>query len=1435
MNKVWIKLCSGLLMGVGLAVCSAWAELPVPEPLQAWVTWALHDIHNKDCPLRQEQGEERQCAWPSQLQLTVTNAGATFSQHWRIYGKTFAQLPGDDKNWPQDVQSNGQSAVLLDWQGRPALWLEPGEYTVTGVFAWDKRPEFLPVSADPASGAAVPGVLLLKLDGEAVAQPEWDSQGRVWLRRGGQAQDGSPAEENRLDLRVFRKLADGVPVQLTTRLELDVAGRHREILLGPLVPPASHWQPLALECVLPARLEPDGKVRIQVRPGSWVMEFTARHHGDITEFQLPVADQPWPAEEIWSFAADHSVRMVEVEDGVAIDPQQTGMPVEWKNLPAYRMLPQETLRLTQKRRGDPEPEPDKLSLERALWLDFDGKGYTLEDHVYGSMTKGWRLEMSEPAILGRVRVNGEDQFITRLASGQAGVEVRRGDIDVRADSRIEQPLRTLPASGWQQDFHNAAATLHLPPGWRLLHAQGVDNKAGAWLQQWDLSSFFLVMITSLAIGRLWSVSWGLVAFATLALTYHEVGAPQWLWLNLTATLALLRLIPKDNPYRRWPESYLNLSLLAMLFIVLPFITNHTVHALFPQTAQYAMSHAENNDAGIWPPPGSLANIPVEEFMKKETAADTMPEPVPEQNVADELELHMQSAGEANAPQQAQDLPQSAPPAPPQLRPESRALARKDKAKSSLYAQQKLMQTDPNAQIQTGPGLPNWQWQSMRLEWNGSVQANQQVTLYLLPPPWTRLLGLLQVLLCGILGGWFLLRAWRGDIHTPDNGAWWRALKPAGAASAVLAMALTAWPQTPYATEANALPVATPIPTTELLDELRERLLRAPECHPNCAVITQLRLELAPEWLVAEVDIHASAMAALPLPGTLSQWQPDQVLLDDAPASALRRDEHGQLWIAVPPGIHRARLHGSMPARATVQLALPLPPRRTVYAAQGWRVDGVHENGIADSQLQFSRDAGTTSTPLELGALPPFVEVERILRLGLDWQVETTVRRLSPADSAIVLELPLLPGESITSEQPRVENGHALLNIAPGEDEIQWLSVFAKADAIELIAPDRQEWVETWKLEAGPLWHVEASGIPVVHHQHEGRWLPAWRPWPGERIDLTIQRPEGVPGQLLTIDRSQLTVTPGLRATDSRLRLTMRTSRGGPHRIHLPQDATLLQARINDLPHPLRPENGEVSIPLHPGSQSVELEFRQPSGIHSFFRTPPVRLNNPSVNATVEIKLADNRWLWLAGGPTLGPAVLFWGVLLVLIALAPLLARIPSPAQATGALTPLRSWDWLLLGIVTAQQHILLAAFIFLWLLALGARRALLPSVSASWKFNLVQTALLLMTVVALASLADAMRYGLLASGQPEMFVQGNGSSEFLLRWYQDRVADALPQPWVFSLPMWVYRLALLLWAAWLAFAFLRWLPWMWACLTAGDFYRPMRWAKKKAPTPAPAG
>src|SRR5439155_913079 len=154
-------------------------------------------------------------------------------------------------------------------------------------------------------------------------------------------------------------------------------------------------------------------------------------------------------------------------------------------------------------------------------------------------------------------------------------------------------------------------------------------------------------------------------------------------------------------------------------------------------------------------------------------------------------------------------------------------------------------------------------------------------------------------------------------------------------------------------------------------------------------------------------------------------------------------------------------------------------------------------GSIEDSLQLVRLAGRNgpATTLEPASLPSFVRIERELTLALKWQATTRVVRVTPPGTAVLLQVPLLAGESVTTADVRVESGRALVSLGPSAALVEWTSSLAQADRLALHAPDAVAWVETWRVAASPIWHVESEGIPIIHVADQpGPRLREWRPW-----------------------------------------------------------------------------------------------------------------------------------------------------------------------------------------------------------------------------------------------------------------------------------------------------------------------------------------------------
>ncbi len=1312
---------------------------PVPSPLVPWESWVLYGHENRVCPTPYNNADTHQCLWPSRLKLEVFPSEGRFSQQWLVFKPSLVPLPGSPTLWPQEVKEGAKILSVIEKNGRPVVQLPPGEHIITGRFLWRKIPEMIPVP--PACG-----LVTLTVAGKEV-RPVVDESGRLWLQKKPKAL----TFEDKLDVEAFRLVEDTIPMKITTLLKLNVSGHPREITLkGALLEGAV---PLEITSPLPARLDANGRLQIQARPGQWNLRVAAYLKGHVRSIR------PVPfigSREVWCFKPQSDIRMVKIKGVPAIDPRQTGLPPEWKRYTAYLVTPDSQVILEELRRGDPHPAPDQLNLRRTLWLDFDGGGFTIQDHITGTVRQSWRLDMNHPIRLGHVSIDGKDQLITRFGKNE-GVELRKGALNMTAESRLKGHSGPIPAVGWNHDFRSVGGVLNLPPGWRLLTMSGPDSVTGTWFEKWTLLDLFLVLIITMIVGRLFGIKWALLAFVTLVLTYHEKGAPQIIWLNVLIPVALLQFLPEG-----WVKGLVRLwrlgAVVALIVLSLPFMIHQVRIGIYPQLERVSTRHDTI----------ALQRIPMgakrEQIFVKKRASDRT----------------FSSKGKLYSYSRSNKIQRKG------------LLLSKEKQKAVLAF-------DPNARIQTGPGVPSWRWRQIPLKWNGPVDKTQTLRLWLLSPRVNLFLSLLRVFFLGWL---IYLCAGLGNIRKDHSvkGLW-------------IAGLVIMFFVSPFI---SAVPSnASNFPPDSMLKELQKRLLKPPDCLPHCAVIPKMDLKITPDDLRILLEIHAAVDTSVPLPGNLRIWQPIQILLDEKPAKGLFRDTSGHLWLYCPSGIHRVLITGSVSGLRSFHLPFPLPPRMTSVSAEGWRIQGINEDGQLLSTLRFNREGSGESTNrrmLPRSEIPPFFHVTRTLSLGLQWGIRTTVERLTPIGTPYVLQVPLVKGESVTTEGFDVRDGKITLSFKANTRVLSWRSRLERSKDLTLKAPKEIPWTETWILDASPIWHCELSGIPVVHHQdRRGYWQPTWKPWPGETVSIRVTRPKAVAGEILTIHRVKVQLDKGKRFHRIHLSFDAKASQGQQHTVKLPPGAKLLKVAIDGKSQPIQLRKGTLTLPLHPGRQNLQITWLQPASATPITRLPKIDIGHNAVNASIVYKIPSKHWVLWAHGPTLGPAVLFWSYVLVILLIAVGLGKIPW--------TPLKTRHWILLGLGLTQVHPLVSLIIVGWFIALGIREKE-PPIDGAFRFDVTQLILIGWTIAAMIGLYLAITKGLL--GIPDMQISGNGSTHGWLRWFQDRATPILPQPWVLSVPLLVFRGLMLLWALWLAYSLLRWLRWGWQCFNQGGAWKKLR-------------
>lgn len=1162
----------------------------IPEPLKAWEAWATWDDEHRACPTPWQDAKKHFCFWPSRLALAVEKAGARFDLGVTVFHETWVPLPGGADVWPVEVKANGAAVAVVEHGGVPAVQLAAGTYQLAGAYRWSDFPQRMPLPPEL-------GILALTLDGQPVDAPAWDAQGFLWLKRDGSSEE---ADKDFLNVKVYAALEDGIPLWLRTEIELIVSGKSREEDLGTILPEG--WKLASVESAIPVAVDDAGKMKAQVRAGKWTIRADAFRADNAKEFRYAAGAKIAVGEQLVAFRSRPEFRLVEIVGAPSIDVSQTTFPEKWRELPVYRWDTATPFLLEERMRGMGLQKPAGLTIAREWWLDENGGGLTFRDVITGQMQQIWRLDAAPGQDLGSVRSGGQGQLITRNPQNAApGVEIRTRGIHLEATGRMAR-AQELPATGWRSDADALKVTLNLPPGWRLFALFGADWVRGDWLTAWTLLDLFLLLIFTLAVFRIWGFAAAALAFVAFGLSYHEFGAPRFIWLILLVPLALLRVVPAGWP-RRLIEAGKWVSIAIFVCILVPFVARQVQQALYPQLEVIGS-------------PRMAAMVP----------------------------------GDFIAADGAKGVQSNAPAAPAQ----EQAVEREERDYSILSSSRGTkkqavskdnLSYDSKARIQTGPGVPEWTWRQVSFGWNGPVLATQQIRPVLISLNVERGLTILRVILLLALAAVLL------DARKIGGTAF-----QAGGKTAAIVVALLCF----AASSAQAQ-----LPDPALLETLRQRLLEPSDAYPNAADIPSVALTLTDRRIVIDAEIHTAIRTAVPLPGRLPAWSPVSVLVDDKPEVALRRED-GYLWVVLPAGVHRVRVEGLLAAVTEWEWTFLLKPRQVKIDAPGWTFTGVRPDGVPEPQVFFAlkQKAAAGQATYDRQDLQTIAVLDRHLEFGLVWQVRTTATRLSPVGKAVALRVPLLPGENVLSSNAVVKDGFIEIRLGAQEQSFTWESGLPVADRLALATRAEDTWVERWHLVASPIWNVAISGLAPIFEPGNAELVPVWQPWPGEQVEIAVSRPEAIAGATVTVSRGTHTITLGKRQRVSQLQLLLRCSLGEDFLVDLPADAEITTLAHNGKPLPVRKEGARLIIPLRPGEQSVTIGWKINTVLGVSARAEEVRLPVESANISTIVTVPENRWVLWADGPLRGPAVRFWVILMCSLLAAVVLGRMAATPLRT---------------------------------------------------------------------------------------------------------------------------------------------------------------------------
>lgn len=1332
-----------------------------PESLKQWAEWVMFDHPNYKCP-NESSSNNRACIFPSKLTLNISKKSATFNLIAHTKKEGWVSLIGNKNYWPQDVMIDKKELPVVLNRATPSVYLQAGNHNITGKINWTYRPSSIPIPYNVA-------LFKLTIDGKEIKHPQRNGENFI-AKTNKQNIQPLHMEKDSIKVKVFRQIQDNIPANITTQIKLTITGKKRdEIIPSPLLNGSvlSSLQAGGLQ----AHLNTDtNKLHIAVKPGTWWLTLQERQTSKLET--LSMQNFPWQ-EELWSFQADSNLRHLKVEGGKAINPSQTDMPNHWKRNATYLMKKGDVLTFKEQRRGEEQVQENRLQLHRTAWLGMDGGEVTISDRLSGTLSESWDISFNG-GELQRAEMNGVLQPISKHKNGETTVEVRKSNINLNTTAQNKNGVSpfgilTLPANGWSSDITGGSTTINTAPGWKIMGIWSSGNESNTWFSQWNLYDVFSLLLVALAVAKLWNIKWGIFTFLSVGLIFQESSGLAAIILVIIATIALMRVIPKGKLFKF--VRIVNLfTILSFIIFLLPFMVEHIRYAIYPQLDNQSMyGGMQKGRFFADQQPSSLIGF-----------ADRGIE-------SDSLKEHKRR----NFAKRSMDKVMNSPMALSMVAEEMY-----DQAPRKLNTS-----FDPNASLPTGNGLPNWNWRNSSINWSSPVAVNEEITIWLLSPWMYRLVEILKVVLLGVLASRLLFN------KMPKT---WSLKGLKNVMPLLLLISLTF----------VAMPAKADIPSQQLLNQLKSRLMRQAECLPNCADYAKGELTIKKNHVELSLDVVVAEESVVPLPQLNYPWQPSKVLVNEKDNALLVRSNN-DLKILLPAGKHSVSMVGYMPKSPDANFYFPLQPHQFAINVQGWNVEGLNHLGKVEKNLRLTKiknkvsikkDPNKKSTAAEPTHIEPYAEVTRSLHLSHEWIMTTEISLRH--GTGIEVKYPLIEGEQLLNSPLKIINGKVIVPLSKYQRRQVFHTIIPAMDILKLTAPKTNMWHENWVVTPSSLWNVRHEGISPVYRTRNNSLELKWRPFPGEKVAIGITKPENIAGQTLTLHYATLNIHPGEKITESKLDMSLETTKPQDYNFILPEDAQLQTIHIDNRKVPLSQNGREVTVALPYGKHSVKAVWHEAAD-NIFMSTPDINLNIPATNLKVRLHTPAHRFTLMAFGDW-GPAVLLWSILLAYAALSFVLAKVK--------FVPLKGWQWFLLVIGFSQVHPLALIIPVGCLIILGLKKQYADKLGYIG-FNALQVVLVILVISALTGTLEAIRIGLL--GGAETYITGNGSGKNLLQWYVDRTDGSMPNFFVMMPPSWLYQWVIMLfWATWTAYLFVDKIAlWTWNCFSAHGYW------KKKATMP----
>ena len=613
------------------------------------------------------------------------------------------------------------------------------------------------------------------------------------------------------------------------------------------------------------------------------------------------------------------------------------------------------------------------------------------------------------------------------------------------------------------------------------------------------------------------------------------------------------------------------------------------------------------------------------------------------------------------------------------------------------------------------------------------------------------------------------------------------------------------------------------PNESILKELKERILEKENCLKICATIEKMEIKIKNEE-VLEVDlkVHSSALTELMLPLGINQ-KIHNIKINNQSYSQIRKTNLGY-YLAIKPGIWNINIEAE--ALNSWAVVTPNSPKLILGAQSQSTVNNNQDYVNLNISLNLKSNKNKNDPGVNQNKqakiekkikIDPYFILERKFYFEREnIRSQNILRPLFKFDGSATLTVPLLKEEKVITKlsdeiiQSIVNENKLVLSLNDNAN-FSWQSIIKPEDFNNLVAS--QDYFENWHFYLSDNW--VGNFEPKIKNSHYNQLdyyaVKSWTPWPGEQLKIKIEAPQFEKGRTMAIQEEKYdTVWSGSGAkinVSAKLVNTLSADLIG----EIDENLKINNIYLNGGNLNYRLEKNKLSITIPPGEHNLNIQGNYNKSAWGMVDMPKINWQVESSNIEHTLK-HDGVWVLWAGGSSIHPSTLFWGIILAIAVISFYLNKTN--------LFPLKTIGLFLFfaGITQGFYNTNWLVLIFIygaWLAAFGYRAKYYQFEEGKnrFLFNLYQLFLVLFSLIIVPSLFNVINSSLL-QGTPNMYMIGINSHFNNIYWY----GFTQSKPWILATPIWVFKTLMLLWSVWLAWTMIGLAKWMWIAFSRGGYW-----------------